>query len=72
MIAWQEDIVRQLIEAGQNGVPQTELLKNARNLTSSNEATMFLESLRVEHAVQRFALGGPVYWRATELIYDVV
>lgn len=72
MTKWQEQIVRQLIQAGALGVRQTVLLRDIDQVTYAYEAVQFLESLRAEHAVQRFRVEYGHLWRATNLIYDAI
>lgn len=72
MTKWQEQIVRQLIKAGALGVKQSVLFRDMDQVTYAYEFSQFLESLRAEHAVQRFRTDKGYIWRATVLIHDVV
>jgi hypothetical protein len=69
---WQEQIVRQLIKAGALGVRQATLYQGMDQVTYLHEVVQFLESLRAEHAVQRFRTDKGYVWRVTALIHDVV
>ena len=65
MIDWQEKIVRQLVEAGPHGVRLYDLIHHR---VMPEEVKSFLESLRADHAAQKFRDGKFTYWRATDLL----
>lgn len=72
MTKWQEIVLRMLLDAGAEGVRYSHLSNNVDHLVRSHELESYLESLRVEHAVQKFRYGGAYYWRATDLLPSVV
>ena len=71
MTAWQEHIIRRLLEAGPHGI-QNVILVNSITYIPAEEVVMFLETLRAEHAVQRFRYNRSYFWRATEQLPFVV
>ena len=68
VIAWQEKIVRQLIEAGPHGVRLSFITWPIIHDVSPAEVRSFLDSLRAEHAAQKFRDGKFTYWRATDIL----
>jgi hypothetical protein len=68
VIAWQEKIVRMLIEGGEHGVRLSFLTWSVDKAAQPIEVRSFLESLRADHAAQKFRDGKFTYWRATDLL----
>ena len=71
MTAWQMRMIQQLIKAGEHGMQHKVLVNSVNVNVSAEEATAFLESLRAEHAVQRFYVDKATFWRATDVIYEI-
>lgn len=73
MTRWEENIIRMLLDAGFEGVRQVDLTNKVDDDIRAWELEAYLESLRIEGAVQRFTLRyGVSHWRATELLPSVV
>jgi hypothetical protein len=68
---WQEKIVRKLLEAGHTGVPMRVLAETVLHHATYPQVTEFLESLWIEHAVQRFPDHNGSIWRATDKLPSV-
>jgi hypothetical protein len=68
---WQEKIVRKLLEAGHAGVPLQVLCDIVNRWATYSDVTAFLESLWIEHAVQRFPNMKGSIWRATDKLPSV-
>lgn len=71
MILWQEQVIRQLLEAGSQGI-QNKHLVNSVNYIPAEEVVMFLETLRAEHAVQRFRYNKAYHWRGTDILPTII
>jgi len=70
--AWQVRVVRKLLEAGNQGIMQGPLVHAADPDVSAEDLIRFLESLRAEHAVQKFTERHATIWRATNILPSVV
>jgi hypothetical protein len=68
---WQEKIVRKLLEAGHEGVPMRVLAEAVMSYATYPEVTAYLESLWIEHAVQRFPDYRGSVWRATDKLPSI-
>jgi len=65
---WQEKVIRMLIEEGESGVRLSFLTRAVELIVRPVEVRSFLESLRADHAAQKFRDGKFTYWRATDLL----
>lgn len=75
MSDWQGTIVRMLINGGTTGLKQGELLVRVGREVTGAQLTEFLNTLLMEHKVQKFrvpiARGQPaIVWRATTKITE--
>jgi hypothetical protein len=68
---WQEKIVRKLLEAGHEGVDMETLANLVNKHATYPQVTAYLESLWIEHAVQRFPNMRGSIWRATDKLPSI-
>ena len=70
-LLWEEKVIRKLLEAGYRGANMTEIDHVLHHSVPLDGVRLFLESLQIEHAVQKFTDGNATIWRATDKLPSI-